>query len=304
MTRAGWLVVAALVLTGCSLSPAAPTPPILAKRPLPPPPPTPDPAPVPAQPLPQPPPEPQAPTLEPPEPAPEPVPAPPTHDYGRWLLTGPFFATDAPTRWGTACTPGTVEVIVSGADADTRCDRSRLVIADADDLLGTGHLSVETVAIGQLAAVWFAVSGSGSYTAASYDRHRAHATARQVPLLVYFDGYGAYHAAAYSLLRAGDWAGAMAYPQNGEAPQAALDRVRANVAGLAWDRIALIRPLYTRGGALALDDVLAMQVPLTDLVREDARIVADLWFSWLRPSGAAEHPALADVGRQLAEAVR
>lgn len=216
--------------------------------------------------------------------------------YGRHVHTGPFFATS--TQWGAFDAPGTCEVLVTGADYD-RMRRERPVVAGVDDPLGTGIVSADTVPGGQLLAVWFGVGGHGEIDDAEYRRARETASRRHVPLLVYFDGYTAFSEFARSLLQPGDWAGVMGYPQAGETAAQTVARIEANLDAVAGWPVALVRPLYTKAGLRPLSQVLALQAPLVELVARRPEIVADLWFSWARPSGALDHPELAAWGPRL-----
>ncbi len=232
-----------------------------------------------------------------PTPTPTPEPQPKPVGYGRTIHLCPFFVTDF--RYGVLSAPGNCEVIVDGSNAETRADKSNSVIANMDDPLTLGVGSGDTVEAGKLLAVWFALDGSGGYDAASYNKHRAFADNRGVPMLVYVDS-PSYHPNGRALLRNGDWAGIMAYPTSGaDTVSAIIDRLDATNSHLAWSKVALIRPLYTRSGQFPVQLILDVQDPLTKWVREHSNVVADLPFSWGRPSGALDNPPFQDALAKL-----
>lgn len=238
---------------------------------------------------------------KPTEPTPVPEPTPKVYDYGRFIWTGPFFATDA-SRYGVADTPGNVEVVADGSSAEPRI-RKRMVIASPDDLLHLGHRSVDTVEVGRLLAVWTGVAGDGRFDVDAMAYARQVADARHVPVIVYFDGQENFHPLAKALLKPGDIAGIMGYPVNNEDASALVARVQSVANDLNWPNLALIRPLYTRGNQWTVDHILSLQLPLTNMIRNDRRFTMDLWFSWLRPSGAQDHPEFQEIGHLLEKAV-
>jgi len=261
---------------------------------------------------------PVAPTIPPPVVTPDPIPAPVPvnpHHYGRPLHSGPFYATDQ--RYGFYDTPGTIEVILAGTDP-ARQVGSRLIVADNEDPLGWGR-SADRVPCEKLAAVYLNVTpsgigGGGGDGDAELPRARARADACAKPVLVYYDVSGTLDLWVRTLLRPGDIIGVNAYPSHHSAGED-LARDLAKIAHAldvadSWGHpVALVRPFYTRTQEWSLELILAMQVPLTDLVRAHPSVVMDLWFSWSRPdlpqtAGALDYPELQQHAAWLDEAAR
>lgn len=223
--------------------------------------------------------------------------------YGRPLWTGSFFATSV--QWGAHVAPGNVEVLVACAQQADQATR-RPVIASMDDDLGTGAARSAETAL-DLVAIWYGVGGHNEHDVAVLARARLLADARKVPLLVYFDSPEPISDVVRALVEPDDWIGVCGYPRSAsESTDDTLKRVAANLmtAIEIGHPAALIRPLYTRSGEWSVSQVLALQDGLTALVRVDSRIVADLWFSWARTSGALDHPEFRDVAARLADGVQ
>jgi hypothetical protein len=246
-----------------------------------------------------------------PAPAPPP-PHPPAasdnpHRYGRALLSGPFYATDA--RWGFFDTPGTIEVILAGTDPANQIGH-RLLVADAEDPLAVGIRSADRASCTRLAAVYFNVPGF--WLDADMDElaiARAIADRCDKPVLVYYDRPNSLDPAVQDFLRPGDILGINAYPDTVPAPpdtaRDMTDLREAVALGVSWGYpIAIIRPFYTRTGEWPIDYIVSFQVPITDLIRETPQVVMDLWFSWGRPSGAVDFPVLQQHAAWLDEAAR
>lgn len=231
---------------------------------------------------------------DPPKPAPEPP--KPRHYYGRPMEFGWFFLTFTPQEGyriaSSADCPGTIHVVANGADGRYPTDPGLPIIATPDDPLGIGS-SASKVPRHLLRYVFLAANGAGQWTS-SLEQARSFG----VPLLTYYDGPGA---PPGHVVNEGDVFGLQAYPARGEAPDATVARIRGNLAQLGG-RVALIRALYTQSGAVSVETIDALQVPLTGLVREFHSVVMDLAFSCSRPSGALDHPVLLQHGRELADA--
>ena len=259
------------------------------------------------------------PTPPEPVPTPNPIPAPQPenpHRYGRPMLSGPFYATDQ--RYGFFDTPGNIEVILAGTDP-ARQIGTRLIVADAEDPLGTGVRSAALVPCDRLAAVYLnvganGIGGGGGDGDAELPRARAIADACGKPVLVYYDKPNGLDPWVRDLLRPGDIIGVNAYPDTIPADEdLARDLADLRVAlalASSWGHpIAVIRPFYTRSEQWSLAYILSFQVPITDLIRETPAVVMDLWFSWSRPDlprldGATDYPALLQHAAWLDEAAR
>ena len=243
-----------------------------------------------------------------------PIPVPPIptptqnpHDYGHPMLcSGPFAATSSSSQYGLFVSPGTCEFVTNGTDASQRLV-SRPVIASMDDVLNLGPRPAETVPCSDLLAVFIGVAGNLVVDDDELVLARARADTFGVPVLMYFDN-NTFHPAAFTYARPGDIIGVQGYPDVGREPSIAQAVARTalslDLAHSQGHRVALIRPLYTRSGQWSVTSIVALQVPLTDLIVARPWVVIDGWFAYGRPSGIIDHPEFLVHAAWLEEAAR
>ncbi len=237
-----------------------------------------------------------------------PLPATNPHDYGHPMVcSGPFFATSDPGQYGVFQAPGTCEFLNNGVDGRTRLS-PRPVIASMDDVVnyGPGRWPADTVQCSELLAVYIGIEGL-VLDETELIRARARADACNVPVLVYYDS-NVFDTVAFDAARPGDIMGVQAYPNIFQTPNLEQDIARTaaslDLAHIQGHRVALMRPLYTRSNQWPVEAIVAMQVPLTNLIAERPWVIIDGWFAWGRPSGIIDNPEFQQHARWLAEAAR
>ncbi len=205
---------------------------------------------------------------------------PPQASYGRKGWSGPFFATDL--RTGNWACPGAIEVIANGTVTAGNQQVARPCIVTLPSITGTpesnicallggandGSLGAETL---NAAETWLDAHGYACKT------------------IRYFDGTPL-PSEFITTSRSYDLIGIQCYPRSGEATSATIARVQECVDQIGGRRgIVLVRALNHKFGGFKA--VLDLQEPLCKLVRDNANIVGDLWFSHGRSDGGAYlHP--------------